>query len=174
MKRILPMTEDMRELINDTVRQGFADNDPEEYSKIWVDQGATGRYIGEAHYCRFVFVSRTPYGVRAVYHAFLRRMDTPETGESKRAIKRDIQTNPHLHPELKQRLLKKLSRCSVREGGRGIRSADAMFCHLIRSMRTLDEAFEIRRRLSMYAYMPDLMRENLLYNLDNYEAALRD
>jgi len=107
----------MRELVNETIREGFADKEPEGgYTKIWVDQAPLRSYFAD----RFFFASYTPFGVHAVYVAFLRRMRSAEPGDSKRSIKRDIQSNPHLHFKLKAQLLKRLKKASVRDRGRGL------------------------------------------------------
>jgi len=172
-KRRAPIREmhwTFRELINEIVGfGGLSKKPPIPWSDVWCDQGAT-------HECwpynRYFFASYTPGGVHCIFQAFEWRMAVPATGESKRKIKRDIQSNPHLHPKLKRFLLRKLAKVSVRTAGRGIRDFDSTIARRIQAMKTHVEAFDIEREIRANIVIPEAMRENLLYNLANYRGNL--
>jgi hypothetical protein len=76
-----------------------------------MDQGVVN--FGVPGWC-WGLAAYTPWGVLAIERAFIERMRCPMEGESKRLIKRDVQSNPHLHPKIKARLLKTLRTTRVR------------------------------------------------------------
>jgi hypothetical protein len=165
---IARMHEDMKEIVNDVIRYSGVTEPPGGYNETWIDRGQSHTYV----YDRHIFASYTPWGVFCIFQAFQWRMRGAEPGDSKRLIKRDIQQNPHLAPKWKRTLLWQLKKASTRKGGRGIRAADASFIERIQSLKTLEEARVIRADLLAHPGIPPEMRENLLFNLGNYESAL--
>lgn len=162
------MSDDMREVVCEIIRYDWGREPEGGYTSIWFDQSPRNSNYGDRHF----FMSYTPPGVYAVYRAFVRRMRSPQQGESKRRIKRDIQTNPHLHPRLKRELLRGLVKAAVRYNGRGLRAADASFARRIMALQSIEEADVIRLELEAHPFMPAYLRENLLYNLQTYAARL--
>lgn len=162
-------SEEMCEIVNQVLRDGVADKEPEGgYSDIWCDQGPYHAYYADRHFS----ATYTPFGIHAVFQAFLRRMRGPQAGETKRSIRRDIQSNPNLHPKLKKDLLKRLVKAAVRYDGRGHREMDSVFGERIRSVDTKENAEALRLELENHPCILPHIQENLLYNLANYARGL--
>lgn len=180
------MTWQMRDLRDDLVRDrwfdltegkgtGFSryskllgEGPPPFESPLWCDYAPYQTYF----YDRSFFHVYLPWGVYTIYGTFAHRMKYPKMGETKRGLKREIQSNPHLHPKLKAILLKQLVKASVHKGGWGLKEMDGEFCRRICKLSTREEAAQIRRDLENHTMISEEMRENLLFNLATYEKRL--
>lgn len=166
------MSEDMRELKDELVRYGaLANVPPPELKPYCFDCAAVYEHWGVHNRC--FFASYTPGGIWVLFQAFEWRMNATAPGDSKRAIKRDIQSNPHLHPKLKAALLKKLPKAKkVRYCGRGLMKLDREYQDRIHAMTNMRQAEVMREELESHPFMPEALRENLLFNLGVFEAEL--
>lgn len=147
------MSDSMRELLNEEIRWG---SHPE--SEI------TSRHRDHSPYLNsFCFSSYTAWGVLCIEHAFLNRMRAPQEGDSKRAIKRDIQTNPHLHPHLRNQLLQRLRRSRIRFDW--LKRLDSFYCQKIQAVEPGQAIEPLATQILEDTNLPKRYQENLLYNL---------
>jgi hypothetical protein len=161
------MSEEMRELVNEVIRYQLAKDI--DITSEHIDQAPRGGCFDVGGYKVWAgyFASYTPWGVACIEQAFLERMRSPAPGESKRRIKRDIQCNPHLHPKIKERLLKILSRARVHFDW--LKALDSHYCKRIISGETETGALEIE--IARNTNLPNVVRENLLFNLHQRNAS---
>lgn len=162
-RRMVPMSDAMRDRFNEVIYR--VKSSEGDITDMHLDHGSTCSNAGD----RSIFASYTPWGVFVIEQTFLDRMNTVVVGDSKRVIKRDIQTNPHLHPKLKARLLRTLRRTSVRFNV--VRYLDSLYCARIRGLVEGDDrAAALEAELIDQTNLPDEYRENLIENLRSWIA----
>lgn len=153
------MTEEMREVLNEAIRYEHAAEI--EITPDYVDQGMTHSVSGGSHPYQF-FASYTPYGVACIEAAFYLRMKRPFPWDSKDQIRREILSNPHLHLNIKERLL------IAFEQADWARWHDRLYCHLILDRPQHTTKAEVQKAIEGDRYLTDLSRANLLHNLEHY------
>lgn len=161
----MPMTSAMRERVNFVIRHRLAKApDGPEFTE-YIDQGPHGGHfdIGGYKVWAGYFASYTPWGVACIEHAFRLRMRDPEPGDTKTHIKREIQTNPHLHPKIKARLLHDLRRARVRYDW--WRLLDQRYCACILALDEGQPDPALEAEILADSNLPEFVRENLLLNL---------
>lgn len=144
--------------------------EPESHPEIWCDQSPTFGFL-PYHYLTAIW---TPAGIRTIFKTFESLINDPRVGYSKRRIKREILSNPNLHPKLKARLLVKLKKASVRGNAQGHREADSSFIARIMALDSKKGALILRQDIEKHPCLPEKIRENLLFNLSNYELKISE
>lgn len=148
------MSEQMRNRLNKVLRYRIADE--VSLTAEYVDQAMVSEDLGVHN--RHLFASYTPWGVACIEATFRDRMQIPAPWDSKDLIRRDILSNPHLHLNIKDRLLQTFERVDW------VRWYDSYFCKCIREQ--VDPDFEkLREDIERNEYLLPEMRENLLFNL---------
>ena len=142
--------------------------EPETRPEIWCDQSPTLDFFLD----RRLDAAWTPAGIRTMFKTFESLIEDSRVGYSKRRIKREILSNLHLHPKLKARLLMKLKKASVRGKAQGHREADSHFCNRIMTLTSKKQALILRQDIEKYPCLPEKTKDNLLFNLSNYERNL--
>lgn len=162
------MNWETHELVSDLIRYQCKNPTDEPNPSIWYDQGPVLVFFADRRLDAFW----TPAGIHSIFMTFQSLIEEPKTGYTKRRIKREVLSNPHLHTKLKRRLLWMLKKASGRNDARGAIEADRDFIDRIQSVSSKKEVRILRRDIENHTCIPERTRENLLYNLSNYEARL--
>lgn len=131
---------------------------------LYLDQAQKNSLYGVGEHFLSIAAAYTTFGVACIEEAFKWRMRYPMAWDSKDLIKSDIESNPHLHPKLKEGLLEEYV---------GINWAwwhDAYFCKRILENEIAKEVLE--KELRENAYLTEASRENLLGNLANFTSGV--
>lgn len=143
----------MRERVNEAIRFNLAKGI--EITEEYIDQAQSHSLI----YKWYLFASYTPWGVACIEAAFLDRIACPAIWDSKDRIRMDILSNPHLHLNIKGRILREF------ESGNWEKWYDSFYSLSIR--KTTDSPERLRGEILLSPYLSYRSRENLLYNLNN-------
>lgn len=168
--RFAEMNSETHEIMESLIPYECKQPEPEPRPEIWCDQSP---YFNAFLWMRFASIL-TPAGIRTMFKTFESLIEEPRAGYSKRRIKREILSNPNLHTKLKARLLMKLKKASVRGSVQGHREADDHFCNQIMALTSKKQAIILRQDIEKYPCLPEKIRENLLFNLSNYELQISE
>jgi hypothetical protein len=152
--QVEPMSERMREKVEDATRWGAVKSWGIVVTELYVDQSPI--YSSSLGCC--LFATRTPYGVACVEAAFRDRMSSASGWDSKDQIRRDVLTNPHLHLSIKERLLEAFERNDWAGWH------DELYCKRIHRVPVGTEA-ALEDAVARDPHLAEASRENLLDNL---------
>lgn len=144
----------MRERVNEAIRQRMAKET--ELTSEYVDQAQVREVMPWGSGAKHLFASYTPWGVASIEAAFLDRMQVAAVWDSKDLIRKDILANPHLHLNIKDRLLQAFERTDW------ARWHDNYFSKCIMSD---ERPAGLREQIEQSAHLPAETRDNLLLNL---------
>lgn len=138
--------------------------------KEYIDHSPDYGRLGLAYKPWTFFAAYTTWGVWTIERAFIKRMRNPFLSDNKRVIRREIQSNPHIGPQVKKRLLKLLSRISVKQKVESIIDHD-YFTRIMTFSHGQGESFDsLERSIQNNTNISAALRDNLLYNLRNIHA----
>lgn len=158
---VCEMSWEMRERLNDTIRFHLSQvNLSEDTIPEYVDQAPTHSSWDWAGHQRYFFAAYTPHGVACIEAAFLDRMIRPAKWDSKDRIRKDILENPHMHVNIKERLLKEFEKADW------ARWYDSFYVIRIKDLKPEDPIDALRELIQKDTYLTERSRENLLLNLN--------
>jgi hypothetical protein len=158
-----PMSNEMRERVNEAIRFNLAKGI--DITEEYIDQAQSYSLRDMPIVHRYFFSSYTPWGVACIEAAFLDRIACPAIWDSKDRIRMDILSNPHLHLNIKDRLLRAF------ESGNWERWYDSFYILGIKGLKDKDPPEKLREEIIHSPYLSNHSRENLLYNLSNLTEA---